>query len=130
MKIVGGTFGTSGSAYFSRDGYLVVEGAKKSVFKPGDVASLETRQTVENGRAVFSLLLGLLVLTPLLAFGLGVVIPFLGFLLGLVVGIWLSIVFSRTVNKLDFVDVVFSDGEKVNFECTPRQVKNLVKFKG
>lgn len=130
MKIIGGTFGTSGSAYFSKDGYLVVEGAKKSVFKPDNLASLETRQTVEKGRAVFSLLLGLLILTPVLAFGLGFVIPFLGFFLGLAIGIWLSIVFSRTTNKTNFVDLVFSGGDKVSFECTPRQVNKLVQFKG
>lgn len=130
MKIVGGTFGTSGGVSLSRDGYLVVKGAKTVNYMPENISTLDTRQETEKGRSVLSVLLGVLILTPVLFFLGGIVIPFIGALLGLIIGLWLTFAFSRTSSKNDIVDITFSDGERVELDCTPRAVKKLVQFKG
>lgn len=122
MKIVGGTFGTAGGAHISKDGYLVVSGAKQEIYKPDDLTSLDTQISSEKRMSVVSLLLGiLLVVLPLTIF-----FNVFGFLIGLVLT-WFG---SRYTNKDNVVDLVFGDGEKVSLVCTPRQVNKLVDFKG
>ncbi|WEJ62179.1 hypothetical protein [Thiomicrorhabdus lithotrophica] len=122
MKIIGGTFGTSGSAYFSSDGYLVVDGAKMENYQPGDLSLIDARVDSEKRWSVLSLLGGLLLITPLLTLFFNLV--------GFIVGLVLTFVFSKYTSKVDLVDIAFKDGNKVSLDCTPRQVKKLVAFKG
>ncbi len=121
MNIVSGTFGTSGSAYLSKDGYIVVEGAKSLNYKPSDVLSLIAEQESESKLSFMGLVFGVLVTAVLFAF-LNVV--------GLVIGLLVMYFGSKYTRTDDFVNIGFMDGERVRLECTPRQVERLVQFKG
>lgn len=121
MKIVGGTFGTSGGAYLSNDGYLVIKGAKSINYRPGELVSLVAEQKVESKTSVLSILFGVVITIVLTVFFS---------LIGLVVGLLLTYFGSRYKSKDDVVNLEFTDGERVVLECTPRQVKKLVQFKG
>lgn len=127
MKINAGSFGTSGSAYFSNDGYLVVDGIRKSNFKPQQIVSIDAESKVETSTSVLSILLGLFIITPILWF---VTSFFLLGIIGLILGLWLTFSFSKTKSSQDFARVVFESGESVTLACTPSQVKKLYQFKG
>ncbi len=38
MKIIAGSFGITGSAFISRDNYLVIEGAQRVVYSPDQIS--------------------------------------------------------------------------------------------
>jgi hypothetical protein len=118
---VGGTFGTSGGAFLSRDNYLVVEGAKNGRYLCSEVVALVAEQEVERKLSFLSILIGLI---------LTVVLTVFFNIFGLIFGLIITFYFSKYKTVDNFVDVVFKDGENVRLRCTPRQVKKLVRFKG
>lgn len=119
MKIIGGTFGLGGSAYFSSDGYLVVDGAKRVVYKPSEVLSVVATQDIERRFSFFSMLIGLVV-TAFLTFFFSV----FGFFLGVLIT-----VFGSRYKTVDNIVTVDFEGNQVVLNSTPKQVKKLVQFK-
>jgi len=121
MKIVGGSFGLKGSAFFSRD-KLCIEGSRKAEYGPADVRSVAARSETEKkfgliGCAVGALLLG----------GLGLF--FLG-LFGAILGIVFAVAGSFYSTKKNLADVTFEDGSTLILECTGRAMDKLVRFSG
>lgn len=121
MKIVGGTFGTSGSAFIGKDNTLVVEGAKTRRFTGVEISALNTRLDKEKKFGCFSFIVGAVIFS--IIFGL-----FLG-PLGVVIAIVISAFGSFYANAKNMVDLDFTSGDKVTLEVTPRQMKKLVNLK-
>ncbi len=121
MKIIGGTFGVEGSAYITRDGQLVVEGAKTGRFKGSEIVALSARTQKEKKFGCFSFLLGAVILSIIFGIFLNVI--------GVVIGIVLAAAGSFYSNSTNLVDLSFISAETVTLECTPRQVKKLVQLK-
>lgn len=124
MRIVGGSFGLSGKAFFS-GADLVIDGAGRVEAKPEHIKHVVSGQESEKGWSVLSLLLGLLVLTPILWFATSFF--FLG-LVGLILGLWLTFTFSRTKSTSMNANVVFVDGRELKVEGSKRQINQLIKF--
>ena len=121
MKIINGNFGTKGSAYISRDNFLVIEGAQKSIHAPDQIASV-TASTIQDKKfTIVGFIIGSLVLGSILFVFLNV--------FGLVIGIvaaWFGA--KHSGNKSDIVEVKFTDNKSVFLECTPRGFKKLTRF--
>ncbi|MCJ0972678.1 hypothetical protein MST27_04770 [Pseudomonas sp. PS1] len=119
MKIVGGSFGLKGSAFFSRD-KLCIEGSRKAEYGPEGVRAVAARSETEKkfgliGCAVGALLLG----------GLGLF--FLG-LFGAILGIVFAVAGSFYSTKKNVADLTFEDGSTLTLECTGRAMDKLVRF--
>lgn len=121
MKIVGGNFGTSGSAYVSKDGYLVIDGVSVVNFKPEDVLNVDTKVNKEKRISIISVFFGIVVT---------IVLFFLFHVIGLFIGLLLTFFGSKHTSENHYADVVFSDNRKVTLECTPRAINKLIGFKG
>ncbi len=120
MKITGGTFGTSGSAHISRDDKLVLKGAVSAVYDRDQIARIDTGRRKDRRFAAGSFLVG------------AVLFGFIGAqfaaLVGALVGVALAVGLSFYSDSMDTVAVLFTDGRRVDLECTPRGVKRLVRF--
>lgn len=121
MKIVGGTFGTSGTAYIGKDDTLVIDGAKQRRFKGIEIASLDSRVEKEKKFGCFSFIVGAIILSAIFSLVIG---P-----LGVVIGLILAGAGSFYANNTNVVELAFGTGDRVTLECTPRQVKKLVNLK-
>lgn len=121
MKVVGGTFGTSGSAFIGAGNTLVVQGAKERRFAGSDITALNARVEKEKKFGCFSFIVGAVIFSLLFGLVLG---P-----LGVIIGLVLAGFGSFYANKTNVVELSFSSGESVTLECTSRQVKKLVNLK-
>lgn len=119
MKIVKGTFGTSGGAFLSKDDRLVIEGAKTKNYLNSDITTMVADQEHDKRMSCLSVFFCLLI-TALLTLFLGI--------FGFIFGIVMTAYFATYKATDDFVEVSFNDGESVRLKCTPRQVKRLIKF--
>ena len=121
MKIIGGSFGTSGSSYVSRDKRLVIEGAIKGIYSSDEVTSIkgEAIKSTQPSAVMF------IVVAFTLSLLLSLVI---GLFWGGIVGVLAAIVNAFSSEKVDVVTVGFSDGRTVVLECTPRWAKKIFAF--
>ncbi|HET8791805.1 MAG TPA: hypothetical protein VFM75_11410 [Modicisalibacter sp.] len=119
MKIIGGSFGNSGSAFVSRD-KLCIEGARKADYSRAQLDSVQSR--TEKGRRFhwFTAILGAVILGFALSLFLGV--------LGVIAGIALAIAGSFHADKRNIVEIALADGNRVTLDCTPRGVKKLINL--
>lgn len=120
MKIVGGNFGVSGSAFLSRDNKLVIEGAQRAVYSPKDVLSVTANVAKEKKFGCVGFILGAIILGIILGLFLNI--------LGVIIAVILAIAGSFYTEKNNIVEVRFNDNKSVTLECTPRGVKKLVQF--
>lgn len=120
MKILGGSFGVTGSAFISRDQKLVVEGASKGIYSPEEIKSVVASVTKEKKFGIFGFLVGAILLSVILGIFFNVV--------GVVIAIVIAIAGSFYSESKNIVDVQFKDKKSVTLECTPRGVKKLIQF--
>ncbi|MCQ4323158.1 hypothetical protein [Stutzerimonas stutzeri] len=120
MKILGGNFGVSGSAFISRDQKLVIEGASKCIYIPEEISSVSANVSKEKKFGIFGFLVGAIILSIVLGMFLNVA----GVLLAIVIAIAGSF-YSESKNV---VEVKFKDDRAVTLECTPRSVKKLIQL--
>ncbi|WP_110636233.1 hypothetical protein [Salinicola salarius] len=122
MKVIGGSFGTSGAAHISRDNTLVVKSGQKYLFKPGQVENIDTRTESVGGFHAGKGLLAILILGYLGLMLLGLVGAFFGLLLGLGIG------FIK--EKRNVADLDIEGGKRLTLECSPKAIQWLLEFKG
>lgn len=122
MKVIGGSFGTTGSAHISRDNTLVVKSGKKHLFKPDQVTSIDTRVESDSG---FNASKGLVAMLILGGIGL-VVLNILGAIVGLLVGFGVG--FLREKRNVAELDI--EGGKRLTLECSPKAIQWLLEFKG
>ncbi|WP_444893423.1 hypothetical protein ACJJIE_02490 [Microbulbifer sp. TRSA001] len=122
MKIISGSFGVEGSAYISRDNYLVVEGASKVIYSPDKIKSVSSQKVKEKKFGLFGFLLGAIILSIVL----GMIVGFIGVGIAVVLA-YLGSFYSDSKNN---VEVKFLDEKSVVLECSPGGVKKLTQFAG
>lgn len=119
MKIIGGSFGTRGSAYIAHK-QLVIEGARKTYYEPHQVQCLQTR--VDSERR-FSLVRAIVA---------GFILVFIGWFIlaifGALIGVAIAVAVSFYTDKNNIAELTFSDGLALSLECTPRAISKLVRF--
>lgn len=120
MRIIGGNFGLSGSAYISRDKKLVIDAAQKSIYSSGDIISITANEVKEKKFGILGFIVGAI----LLSIFLGIFLSFLGVIIAVII----AIAGSFYSDKRNIVELNFNDNKKVTLECTPRSVKQLFKF--
>lgn len=120
LKIIGGSFGLNGSAALSRDKKLVIKGAQKGIYSPEQILSVSANVTKEKKFGLLGFFVGAILASIVLGLFLGV--------LGVVIAIILAIAGSFYSEQSNVVEVAFSDNKSVNLECTPREVKKIIRF--
>lgn len=120
MKILGGNFGLSGSAFISRDQKLVIEGASKCIYIPEEISSVSVNVSKEKKFGIFGFLVGAIILSIVLGMFLNVV--------GVLIAIVIAIAGSFYSESKNVVEVKFKDDRAVTLECTPRSVKKLIQL--
>lgn len=122
MKIVAGTFGSSGSASIYRGETLKIKSAKNGDYTPEQVESIVASVERQKKFGWVGFIIGAAVLSVALAMFIGVV--------GIGIGIVLAIAGSFYTQKSDRIDIKFKDGNFATIDCTARDARNLVQFKG
>lgn len=120
MRILGGNFGVTGSAFISRDQKLVVKGALKGIYSSEEIKSVVASVTKEKKFGIFGFLVGVIILSVILGLFFNAV--------GVVIAIVIAIAGSFYSKNKNIVEVQFKDEKSVTLECTPRGVKKLIKF--
>lgn len=120
MRIIGGSFGTSGKIQVGSHG-VRINASRPALYPPGALTSVATRQEKERRFAWFTFLLGLLFLGILF----GALFGPIGFIVALV----LCIVGSFYGKTRYLVEMQFKDGEQLTLETTRRQADQLVQLK-
>lgn len=120
MKIIGGSFGLKGSAYISDDKELVIEGQNESVYLPVQIKTVSANTEKEKKFSIFSFLIGIFIITPILTLSLGII--------GFIAGIIIAVIASYYSKKVNVVDINFTDNKEVRLKCTSRGVKKLIEF--
>ena len=121
MRIIGGTFGTTGSAYIGEKGAaLLIEGAMRARCTPKQIEALDTRTEKERSFSVLSCLLGLVFLVPLGWFLFGII--------GLMTALVLTFAGSRSSITHHVADIKFAGGSRVELRCTAWGINKLIRF--
>ncbi|SDG67717.1 hypothetical protein SAMN05216603_1034 [Pseudomonas benzenivorans] len=120
MKILGGNFGVSGSAFISRDQKLVIEGASKGIYAPEEIRSVSANVSKEKKFGVFGFLVGAIMLSIVLGMFLNII--------GVLIAIVIAIAGSFYSESKNMVEVKFKDDKSVTLECTPKAVKKLIQL--
>lgn len=106
FKIEGGSFGLDGRVKVDLSGRTVeIAGAVPRTYAAAEIAGVEVDKDVKSKTSVISVLIGLLVFTPLLAYFFGVG--------GLIVGLVLTVFGSRYTKSKYLATIRFSDGKTV-----------------
>ncbi|MDV5861401.1 hypothetical protein QM298_10825 [Pseudomonas mendocina] len=119
MKIIGGSFGIKGSAYFAGES-LVIESAQKAEYRRDAVERVNARVDAERKFGLIGALIGAVVLGALGTMFLGI--------FGAVIGVAVAIGGSFYSAKKNIAEVSFTDGKTLTLECTARAVNKLVNF--
>jgi hypothetical protein len=119
MKIIGGSFGLKGSAYFSGK-VLVIDSAQKAQYSGESVVSVSARTDSERKFGVIGAAVGVLL------FG-AIGLVFFG-ILGATAGVVLAVAGSFYSTKTNIAELKFDDGKTLSVECTQRAVNKLVAF--
>ncbi|HRQ47788.1 MAG TPA: hypothetical protein PK725_12615 [Rhodocyclaceae bacterium] len=117
MKIIGGNFGSSGTAFIRPGSGLVLVGAREAIYTGEQINSINANQ-IENRK--FGVL-GFLVGGVLLAWLIGMFLGLIGILIGIAVAIAGSF-YSETSHQ---VQIEFADGNQVTLDCSGRSVRQL-----
>lgn len=117
MKILGGNFGSSGTAFIRQGSQLVVVGAREAVYTGEQIRNIEANQIKNRKFGIFGFLVGGILLAWLLGMFLG--------LLGIVLGVGVAIAGSFYNETSNVVQIQFDDGNQVTLDCTSRAVRQL-----
>ena|SRR5690554_6726047 len=120
MRIIGGSFGTSGRIEIGSFG-VRIKASREAIYPPADLARVSARKEKDRRFAWITFLLGLVILGGLAGLALG---P-LGFLAALV----LCIVGSFYAKTRYLVDMSFQDGSQLTLETSRRHADQLVQLK-
>lgn len=121
MKVIGGSFGTSGSAHISRDNKLVVKAGKKHVFRPDQVTGIDTMVESSGGFDFGRALVGMIFIG---GFGL-VFLHLVGAVFGILLGFGMGFIKS----KRNLAELNIDDGKRITLECSPKAIQWLLEFK-
>lgn len=121
MKIIGGNFGNSGSAYISRDKKLVIEGATKFAYIPETIKKINSRIEKEKKFGFLGFIVGSIILSVLFGIFLNI--------LGVIIAIVIALIGSFYHDKRNVVEILFSDDNTVILECTNRGTKAIYDLK-
>lgn len=121
MKIIGGTFGISGSVWISRDKKCVVDGIPQKAYSPDQIAKVVASQSKSRRFGALGFIVGAIIL----GFLLGMLFGALGAIIGLVVAAAGS--FYSTTQHILQID--FKDDNSVTIECTPRFASKILALK-
>jgi len=123
LKIVGGSFGASGTAYVDSDPAVIkINGSDKLTYPKEHIQQVLAQQAEGKKFSVISLLLGLFIVTPVLAVLFNVI--------GLVIGVVLSIVGSSYKRKESYLDVSLKDGKSVRLFGSTSEVNKFARILG
>ena len=124
MKVVGGSFGVSGSVDFTEfndETVLRVVAAGRHLYTEKQIKSVTASQTKER---TFSIIIFLL-------WGAMLCLP-LGFFfgpLGVLVGLGVAVAVAFTNETQNHVEIDFDDGKSVVVQCSARQAEDLAAFR-
>lgn len=121
MKVIGGSFGSSGFALIA-DGKLHINSSKSVMAKPAAIAKMEFSIGTDKKFAVISFFIGAIILAVILGFLLSI--------LGVFLGVILAFVGSYYTKKESRAEIDFQNGEHVTLICSKREVDELSAFKG
>ena len=121
MRIAGGSFGVGGTARIDEENRLVVSGVRHADFSGSEMVSAIARTDKEKKFGCLGFVLGALILGTVFGYFLSV--------LGVVIGVGLAAAGSFYTNTTNLVDIVFSSGEALSLECSPRQIKKLIRMR-
>lgn len=121
MKIIGGNFGNSGSAYITKDKKLVISGSTTFAYIPECIKKINSRIEKERKFGFLGFIVGSIFLSILLGLFLSI--------LGVIIGIIIALIGSFYTNKNNIVDITFTDDNLVTLECTSRGVKSIYNLK-
>lgn len=120
MKVVGGTFGTSGYTWI-RDGQrLDIRSNRKRVYSRDEIRRVDARVESERNFGCFSFVIGAVIFCGAGGFFLG---P-----LGILIGLVLAVALSFYTTRRQIVEVLLNDDEKVILECSKWQVEDLISL--
>lgn len=126
LRIVGGSFGVGGQVHvdYAKKTVQVVSGpGLGGVYEREQVSGVDIAQTEQRKFSVFSLILGLIVITPLAAV---VAALFFGlWFVGFVVGLLLTVVGSFHTEKKSLATFQFVDGKQVRVGGPHHEVNQL-----
>lgn len=106
FKIEGGSFGLSGRVKVDLSGRTVqIAGAVPKTYTATEIAGVEVDKDVKSKTSLISVLIGLLVFTPLLTYFFWVG--------GLIVGLVLTVFGSKYTKSKFLATIRFSDGKSV-----------------
>ena len=121
MKIIGGSFGTTGKVRMNRNANtFAIKGTADANYRCSDIQNVDTSKTEDRRFSVLSFLLGIFILTPILTWLFNV--------FGLVAGIVISIVGSYVTKRSTSADVIFFDGKRITLQCSKAEVNELVRI--
>lgn len=121
MKIIAGTFGSSGSASIDRNEVLRIKSAKIAEYESHQVESIVASMDRQKKFGWIGFILGAIILSAAFSMFIGA--------LGFVIGIALAIAGSFYTQKSERIDIKFNDGNFATIGCTSQEAKDLVRFK-
>lgn len=117
MKVIGGSFGVTGSASIG-SGYLHIHAAQVVQIDLDDIASKEMRMLADKKFGVLGFFFGAIILSGILFYLLNV--------LGVVLAVIVAFMGSYYTKKSYIVDVAFKDGRKVSLQGSKRELDTLM----
>jgi hypothetical protein len=121
MKIIGGTYGLTGSVWISHDNKLVVNGARKKAYQPSEIKKATASQTKNRSFGCFGFIVGAIMLALLIGMFFGPI--------GALIGIILAGAGSFYTSTKHLLHVEFTDENSVIIECTPRFISKIISLK-
>lgn len=121
MRVIGGSFGNRGLAFFGRGARsLIIEANKSAKYPAAQVIRVDTRTQTDKKFGCFGFVVGLLIFGTLgmVTFGL----------LGLLIAFVLCVLGSYYSVDKNLVDVHMLDGCKVTIQCRSGQVSKLINM--
>lgn len=121
MKIIGGTFGVSGSVWISRDKKCVVNGIPQKAYTPSQIGKVTASQQKSKRFGALGFIAGSVILAILLGAFLGA--------LGVIIGIVIAAAGSFYSTTQNILQIDFVDDNSVTIECTPRFASRILALK-
>jgi hypothetical protein len=118
MKILGGSFGVSGSAKVTSEGWLIVNSTRSGKFTSSDVASVLAKQEKHRKFGWTGAIIGGLILLAVLGSMFGPI--------GALLGVVLAIAGSFYSQKSNSAEITFVNGDALSVEGTGREINMLV----
>lgn len=123
MRVVGGSFGNKGLAFFGKGANsLIIEANQSAKYPAREVIRVDTRTETDKKFGCVGFVVGALIFGTLGMFTLG---P-----LGLIIALVVCVAFSFYTVDRNLVDVHMLDGSKVTVQCRSGQVTKLINMQG